>query len=167
MVRTTRHEMTRRQMVAIALGGAAASAIGAGAACARQPSKVWKDVWGRALGGYDCVSYFSGGPPRKGKPAYEYLWKGARWWFADMSAMEAFVSKAPSYAPMCGGYCAQMLAEGRGLVGGDPNVWDFFEGRLVMFSSARRREDWRVDPKASRAAAAKAWRAEFPPVASL
>ena len=144
------------------IGAAAFAAIGGRAAAEPwRVGEIWTDVWGRALKGYDCVSYFTSATPKVGLSSYELQWGGANWLFADMAAMKKFAHEPRRFAPLFGGYCAQTLASKGELVGCDPLVWDMFGDRLAMMSSADMREVWRSDPKSAVTAAKEAWRARF------
>lgn len=144
---------TRRAAI---FAGSAALAFGAGAAqAAREP--IWTDVWGRALGGYDCLSYHADGAPILGDRANEIHWSGARWLFASMDALQVFIAAPRLYAPAYGGHCAATLAgEGR-LIAPDPGVFDLTADRLVLLSSAAKHGAWRADPIGGLAAADAAW----------
>lgn len=50
-------------------------------AWAKKPiNMTWRGI---ALKGYDTVAYFTKGKAVKGKKAFEYHWKGAKWRFAN------------------------------------------------------------------------------------
>ncbi|MCI4663397.1 MAG: hypothetical protein MRY74_01630 [Neomegalonema sp.] len=151
----------RREMLA---GCAALAALGAACGAAaqkRRRSPVWKDIWGRALKGYDCVSYFNKSGPAQGSVAFEMHYRGANWLFASMAAMKSFAHTPHKFEPVFGGYCVQTLATAGRLIGCDPLEWDLYQGRLVMLSSREMRHAWRRDPAGSVLAAKAAWRTHF------
>lgn len=133
----------------------------AAAAQTRAPREIWTDVWGHALAGYDCVSYFDAYGPRLGSSAYELYWRGAAWRFADMTSMETFARAADRYAPICGGYCVMTLAASGDLTGCDPLIFDMVDGRLALMSTAQMRDSWRADPNALTTAAETAYATRF------
>jgi hypothetical protein len=61
--------------------------------------------WGGvAIKGYDTVAYFTEGKPVKGKEAFEFEWKGAKWRFANAQHLGMFRADPEAYAPQYGGY---------------------------------------------------------------
>jgi len=73
-----------------------------GLAWAKKPINT---TWiGIALKGYDTVAYFTEGKAIKGKKAFEYPWKDARWRFASDQHKKMFKADPEKYAPRYGGY---------------------------------------------------------------
>jgi len=106
----------------------------AGKAIARTKVFVPDPITGYAIGGYDPVSYFVDGQPRKGEREHEYKWGGAAWIFVNEGNMAAFARDPEAYAPMfagCGGYA---LSEGFATAG-NPFIYAVVDGRLVFFHS--------------------------------
>jgi YHS domain-containing protein len=54
---------------------------------------------GVAILGYDTVAYFTDGRAMRGKPEFEYVWGGSRWWFATAEHRDLFASDPERYAP--------------------------------------------------------------------
>ncbi|HEX6010839.1 MAG TPA: YHS domain-containing (seleno)protein, partial [Geminicoccaceae bacterium] len=54
---------------------------------------------GVAIQGYDTVAYFNEGHPMQGKPEFEHVWDGQRWWFATAEHRELFARDPERYAP--------------------------------------------------------------------
>ncbi len=61
---------------------------------------------GIALDGYDVVSYFDSGTPKRGSAKYAHDWAGATWHFASEAHRTAFTESPERYAPQAGGQCA-------------------------------------------------------------
>jgi hypothetical protein len=97
-------------------------------------------VSGFALSGYDPVAYFTTGHPVFGLPAYELVWNGAAWRFANEGNRAAFLADPTVYAPRFGGYDAVSIAGGVATPG-DPTVFAIQHDRLFLFrdDTARRR----------------------------
>jgi len=97
-----------------------------------------------AIKGYDPVAYFIDQRPIKGNPAFEYLWKGAKWRFATAAHRKQFKADPEKYAPRYGGYCAYAVSQGK-IVDIDPEAWTIFEGRLYLNVSKDVRRLWEQD----------------------
>ncbi len=92
--------MKRHAFVAVV-----AAAIVIFIACSSQalpPINTDKD--GVTLKGYDPVAYFTVGEPTKGSEEFEYVWKGAKWRFANAEHLEMFKADPGKYTPQYGGY---------------------------------------------------------------
>jgi YHS domain-containing protein len=94
-----------------------------------------------AIKGYDPVAYFTDQKPVKGRPAFEYLWNGAKWRFASAEHLDLFKVAPEKYAPKYGGYCAYAISQGK-IVDIDPEAWTVFEGRLYLNVSKDVRRLW-------------------------
>ncbi len=97
-----------------------------------------------AIKGYDPVAYFTDQMPVKGSAAFEYLWNGAKWRFANAEHRDQFKAGPEKYAPKYGGYCAYAVSQGK-LVDIDPEAWTVFEGRLYLNVSKDVRRLWEKD----------------------
>ena len=95
-------------------------------------------IGGYALNGNDPVAYFVDGYPRRGSREYSYTWGGAQWTFVNQGNREAFRMAPHAYAPLYAGCGAYALAEGYATAG-NPTIFAFVEGRLVLFHSADNR----------------------------
>ena len=100
---------------------------------------------GYAIGGYDPVSYFLDGEPRKGLLEYAYRWRGATWLFATSEHRDLFEQNPASYAPIYGGWCAYGLAEGYAAETDPVNAWTIHHGKLYLNWDAEVANDWRLE----------------------
>ncbi|MBX2836277.1 MAG: YHS domain-containing protein [Gammaproteobacteria bacterium] len=94
-----------------------------------------------AVGGYDVVSYYQDGGPKKGSDKFKTDYKGAEWFFTTKENLEAFVAEPEKYAPQYGGYCAFAVAMNQ-TVKGDPLQWTFVEDKLYLNINASIKEKW-------------------------
>jgi hypothetical protein len=101
-------------------------------------------IKGVALGGYDAVSYFSGGGPLKGDLGIIVDWGGASYRFATVANRDLFVANPEKYVPQYGGYCAYAAAKGS-LAPGDPLAWTVYKDKLYINLSPAIREKWSED----------------------
>ena len=67
---------------------------------------------GKAINGYDAVSYFTKSKPVQGDDKLVYTWNGAKWYFESAENLTAFKKNPDRYAPQYGGYCAYGMANG-------------------------------------------------------
>jgi YHS domain-containing protein len=77
----------------------------------------------------------------KGKPEYEYVWKGAKWLFASPENRERFAASPETFEPEYGGYCAWSLSEGT-VMEADPEVWKIVDGKLYLIQNDMVKEVW-------------------------
>jgi hypothetical protein len=112
-------------------------------------------VSGFALSGYDPVGYFVDGRPVIGSPAYEAIWNGAAWRFANEGNRAAFLAAPTVYAPRYGGYDATSIAAGIAAPA-DPTVFLVTAGRLYLFRDETARRAFLASPERAGAAEA-AW----------
>jgi hypothetical protein len=99
---------------------------------------------GLAVEGYDPVSYFTEGEPRKGKKAFEWEYMDAKWRFESQANLDLFMENPAMYAPQFGGYCAWAVSQGY-TAGIDPKVWNIVDGKLYLNYSRSTRERWSAD----------------------
>ncbi|MDQ6433981.1 YHS domain-containing (seleno)protein [Mesorhizobium sp. LHD-90] len=97
----------------------------------RQAGDVSTDRENVAIGGYDTVAYFTDGKPTQGSSDHEFVWNGARWWFASGAHRDMFASQPESYAPRFGGYCVMAMIDGARFRP-DPEAWAIVDGRLYL-----------------------------------
>lgn len=90
------------------------------------------DEQGRALRGYDPVSYFDHGQPRLGAPEYQFEWDGAVWSFENAENRDTFAAAPERYTPSNGGFCTFGIVLSKKF-DGDPNVWTIYKNRLYVF----------------------------------
>ena len=96
---------------------------------------------GKALEGYDAVSYFTQGRAVRGNPSYKARWKGVEWLFSSAENRDKFLGSPERYAPQFGGYCAYGVAQGY-TVRGDPQQWSVYGGRLYVNYNAGIKRQW-------------------------
>ena len=92
---------TRRNVIASALG---ASVVGGTAGRAVAAPRALTEN-GLALGGYDCVAYWTAKKATRGQPSWTFEWSGVNWAFASQANRDAFVAGPERYAPAFNGYC--------------------------------------------------------------
>lgn len=100
---------------------------------------------GRAIDGWDPVTYFTEGEPQRGSPDFEYIWNGAPWYFVSEANRDAFKLHPDVYAPQYGGHGAMSLARGY-LSDGNPRVYLLRENKLYFFFSMGNREAFMLSP---------------------
>jgi hypothetical protein len=105
-----------------------------------------------ALHGYDPVSYFERGEPRRGNKGIIERVGGATYYFASRASRYTFLKNAPGYQPQFGGYCATSMAQGR-LEDIDPEIFAIFDGKLYLFKDDGARARFLSDPRGTSAAA--------------
>ena len=112
---------------------------------------------GVAIQGYDTVAYFTDGRPTRGKPEFEYVWGGSRWWFASAEHRDLFARNPEYYAPRFGGYCTGGLSLCYKMVA-DPKNWYIVDGQLHLHHSKEGRDKAVADPKPVIAKAEETWK---------
>ncbi len=123
---------------------------------ARADMPIFYAVDGLAVAGYDVVTYFSEGAPRRGSPDHAVMWKGAVWRFVSEQNREAFELNPRAYAPQFGGYCAHGVSRGQ-LVRTDPEIWQISDGKLYLIHAAAIWAMWKQDIKGNIALANANW----------
>ena len=97
-----------------------------------------------AVEGYDVVSYFDSGEPKKGNTEFSTTYKKATWLFSTQENLEKFKVNPGQYAPQFGGHCAWAASEGY-IAKGDPNYWEVYEGKLYLNYNASIKQKWSVE----------------------
>lgn len=100
-----------------------------------------------AIKGTDPVAYFTQGRPMEGSKAHQFIWKGAKWRFANAKHREMFAANPERYAPQYGGYCAWAVSQGY-TAGIDPDAWKIVESKLYLNNSKSVQAQWLADMKA-------------------
>jgi YHS domain-containing protein len=102
-------------------------------ACGKTSSfaKVNADTGGYAIRGFDAVAYFAADGAVKGDPKYQFVWNGAKWFFANAENLERFRQNPEAYAPQFGGYCSYAVSKGY-TADGDPEAWKIVDGKLYL-----------------------------------
>lgn len=98
-----------------------------------------------AISGYDPVAYFTDGKPVAGNTEFEYVWRDARWRFANADHRELFVRDPEHYAPQYDGFCAMgaSLEKGAHKDTVDPAAWAIVNGKLYLTHTTRSLDRWR------------------------
>lgn len=135
----------KRKTVFIVIAIGIAAALGA---CSKTPETIGfnLDGNGNALSGYDAVAYFAVNNAVKGDPKFEYIWKGAKWYFSSEENMKKFQADPESFAPQYGGYCSYAVSEGY-TANGDPEAWKVVDGKLYLNYSPKVKEMWEKEQK--------------------
>ncbi len=98
-----------------------------------------------ALEGYDPVSYFTAGGPKKGKTSLTSSFQGVVYRFASAEHLELFAADPLRYVPTYGGWCASAMGDGGRKVEIDPTNYKVKDGRLFLFYKSLlgdARKDW-------------------------
>lgn len=110
---------------------------------------------GKALAGYDAVSYFQG-KPVLGSAQYTYDWQASRWLFSTVENLHTFKANPEKFVPAFGGYCTKAVSTGFAAPG-DPTIWLISDEKLYIFSSEEVKAEFIKDPESIMAACSKAW----------
>jgi hypothetical protein len=141
---------TRRHALALALAAPFVPQV------AQADARVISAPDGRALGGYDAVSYFFEGVPRVGAADQALRWRGAIWQFATLANRLTFEANPRAFAPRFGGYCAWSMSQGH-LELASPLAFALHGGRLFMARDPGALARWRTDIPGHIAAAEAHW----------
>ncbi|OAN13319.1 YHS domain protein [Photobacterium jeanii] len=117
---------------------------------------VYSDFFGKAIKGYDAVSYFTESAAVKGDSDFTYQWNGAKWYFSSEENRKAFVANPTKFAPQYGGYCAWAVSKGY-TAKIDPHAWNIVEGKLYLNYSKSVQQTWQQDIKGNVAKADSNW----------
>ena len=109
-----------------------------------------------ALEGYDPVSYFLPGGPRKGMNVFTATRDGVQYRFASAANLAAFQAKPARYLPVYGGYCAWAVSQGY-TAKGDPLAWRVVADRLYLNYDAKVQAVWNQDAPGHIARANRNW----------
>lgn len=99
---------------------------------------------GKAVGGFDVVSYFTAEKPIQGKEEFSTTWKDAIWLFSSEENKILFNENPDKYAPQYGGYCAFAVANGF-TADCDGSVYKVENNQLFLSSSPETLEDFLGD----------------------
>ncbi len=105
---------------------------------------IFTNFLGQAIRGYDPVAYFKEGKAVKGQKAFQYEWKGAKWYFVSQQNREEFLQSPKKYAPQYGGYCAWAVSQGY-TASIDPEAWHIHQGKLYLNYSKGVQKMWSQD----------------------
>jgi len=108
-------------------------------------NEVYTDQAGLAIRGYDPVAYHEKGRPLEGSSNFEFVWKGARWRFANATHRDLFKADPERYAPRYGGYCAWAVSQGYTASVDPENAWRIVAGKLYLNYSVAVKKRWETD----------------------
>jgi YHS domain-containing protein len=111
---------------------------------------------GKALGGYDAVTFFTVARPVKGVDSLAYNWKGSVWLFASRQDLRSFSANPEKYAPQYGGYCAYGAAQGH-KASSEIDTWTVVNGKLYFNYSSKIKALWVKDQQSMIQTADKNW----------
>ncbi len=123
---------------------------------ARADAPVFNADHGKAVAGYDVVTYFNADTPLPGDPLHAVVWKGAVWQFASRMNRERFEANPRAYAPQYGGYCAFGVAQGL-ILETDPMLYRIVDGKLYLIHNEAVWGKWVEDMAGYIAAADTKW----------
>ena len=131
--------------LALSLGLAAAGAAALPSTAQAADDLIYTGLFSNtAVGGYDAVSYHTGGAPMRGNRDFRTEWNGAEFRFASQDNLDLFLADPEKYAPAYGGYCAWAMAQGY-TAKGDPEVWRIVDGVLYLNFDRSVQEMWEED----------------------
>jgi hypothetical protein len=99
---------------------------------------------GKAISGYDVVSYYNQGYPVKGYDSLSVQWENAIWLFATTENKNAFKTSPEKYRPQFGGYCAYGMSRGY-KAPTEPDAWTIENGLLYFNYNKKVKETWDKD----------------------
>ncbi|MEM6254256.1 MAG: YHS domain-containing (seleno)protein [Cyanobacteria bacterium P01_D01_bin.156] len=102
------------------------------------------DEKGRALRGYDPISYFADGAPVEGSQEFSFEWNEAEYYFATAENRDKFIGNPGKYAPANGGYCTFGVVLAKKF-DGDPTIWSVHKDRLYVFLNREVQEKFLQD----------------------
>lgn len=117
---------------------------------------VFTDKKGVALEGYDPVTYFADGAPRKGDPKIEATFNGALYHFVSQENRAIFERDPTKYAPAYGGFCGYAASVGK-VRPANPLLWSIVDGQLIVQHTKGADELWKKDVAGNKAKADKYW----------
>ncbi len=117
---------------------------------------VFTDKKGVALGGYDPVTYFTDGAPKKGDAKIEATFNGALYHFVSQDNRATFEKDPTKYAPAYGGYCGYAASIGK-VRPANPLIWSIVDGQLIVQHTKGADELWKKDVAGNKAKADKYW----------
>jgi YHS domain-containing protein len=117
---------------------------------------VSTDKKGVALDGYDPVTYFTDGAPKKGDAKIEATFNGALYHFVSQDNRATFEKDPSKYSPAYGGFCGYAASVGK-VRPADPLIWSVVEGQLILQHTKGADELWKKDVAGNKAKADKYW----------
>ena len=117
---------------------------------------VFTDKKGVALGGYDPVTYFADGAPKRGDATIEATFNGGLFHFVSQDNRALFEKDPTKYAPAYGGFCGYAASVGK-VRPADPLIWSIVDGQLVVQHTKGADELWKKDVAGNKAKADRYW----------
>lgn len=117
---------------------------------------VFNDKKGVALEGYDPVTYFNDGAPKKGDASIEATFNGALYHFVSQENRATFEKDPTKYAPAYGGFCGYAASVGK-VRPANPLIWSIVDGQLIVQHTKGADELWKQDVAGNKAKADKYW----------
>jgi YHS domain-containing protein len=117
---------------------------------------VFTDKKGVALDGYDPVTYFTDGAPKKGDAKIEATFNGALYHFVSQENRATFEKEPTKHAPAYGGYCGYAASIGK-VRPANPLIWSIVDGQLIVQHTKGADELWKKDVAVNKARADKYW----------
>lgn len=113
-------------------------------------------VNGKAIGGYDPVSFFKEASAVEGFDSLAYTYNDAQWFFSSRENLEAFKDMPEQYAPQYGGYCAYGTAEGH-KAPTEVDTWTIVNDKLYFNYNQEVKSLWSKDQPGMIEKANKQW----------
>ena len=117
---------------------------------------VFTDKKGVALEGFDPVTYFTDGAPKKGDAKIEGTYNGALYHFLSQENRATFEKDPTKYAPAYGGFCGYAASVGK-VRPANPLIWSIVDGQLIVQHTKGADELWKQDVAGNKAKADKYW----------
>jgi YHS domain-containing protein len=117
---------------------------------------AYTDTKGIALGGYDPVTYFSDGQPKKGDSKIEATFNGALYHLVSQDNRATFEKDPTKYSPAYGGFCGYAASIGK-VRPADPLIWSIVGGQLILQHTKGADELWKKNVADNKAKADKYW----------
>jgi len=96
------------------------------------------------LFGYDVVSYFTDGAPKKGDAAIRSVYDDVTFRFASAEHKAMFDREPAKYIPQFNGYCSNGIAYAIPW-GGGADTWKIFDGKLYIFGGQGSKDAFMLD----------------------
>jgi YHS domain-containing protein len=97
-----------------------------------------------AIKGYDTVSYFTEGAPKKGSNKFTAAYNGAIYQFSTADNRNLFKAEPSKYTPQYGGFCAMGVALNKKL-DTDPTAWHIRGDKLYLNLNKTVQKKWSTD----------------------
>lgn len=96
---------------------------------------------GKAIKGYDVVSFFKDAKPVEGADSLTYHYKDADWLFSSRANLEAFKAAPDMFVPQYGGYCAYGTSEGH-KAPTEAETWTIVDDKLYFNYNMKVKNNW-------------------------